>query len=129
MKQQTYSQQSQIWIKILQGSSSYSMFPYMSALGPLIIPHLTIIQPKAEEMTDKGTSHVLKWGYGESAFCPWAPQHVAVKLICPQPSPTLPPTPWRIWRVQESMGWALLLDWWHTFCFTQQHVTSLLKKP
>ena len=36
------------------------MFPYMSALGPLIIPHLTIIQTKPEEMTDKGTNHVLK---------------------------------------------------------------------
>ena len=34
MRELSYSQQSQIWIEILQESSSHSVFPYMSALGP-----------------------------------------------------------------------------------------------
>lgn len=74
---------------MLQESSSCSMFKYVSAPGPLVVPGFTIKQKIPKEMARKGTNCVLKWGCGESSFCPCAPEHAVVKLTCPRPVPTL----------------------------------------
>ena len=91
MKELSYSQQSQIWIEILQESSSHSVFPYMSAVGPLIVPHLTITQKKPKEMTDKGTNHVFSGDVESLLFVLVLHSTLQSNWSVPSPPPLCPP--------------------------------------